>query len=314
MKAIAATKYGGPEVLSLVELPDPKVGPDSVLVRAKAAGVNPVDWKILAGFLDGVMRVHFPLVPGWDLAGVVEAVGAAVTEFAPGDEVIGYVREDHVQCGTFAEKVAAPVRTLAKKPRALDWHQAAALPLAGLTAWQTIGAVGLRAGETLLVHAASGGVGSLAVQIARARGARVIGTASEGNHAHVRELGGEPVTYGDGLEQRVRALAPGGVDAVVDFAGKTTDVSLALLRGGGGGGGGGSVRVASIVDGSAKAAGGRYVFVRPSSADLAALAELCDAGKLSVPVEAVFPLAQAADALAKSKQGHTRGKLVISIG
>ena len=306
MKAIATNAYGGPEVLALMDLPEPKLGPDSVLVRTKAAGVNPVDWKILAGYLDGVLRVHFPLVPGWDLAGVVEAVGGAITEYAPGDEVIGYVREDHVQCGTFAEKVAAPVRTLAKKPRALDWHQAAALPLAGLTAWQAIAAVGLRAGETLLVHAASGGVGSLAVQIARAKGARVVGTASEASHAHVRALGGEPVTYGDGLAERVRALAPGGVDAVVDFAGKTTEVSLALLRGG--------ARLASIVDPAVKAAGGRYVFVRPSTADLTALGELADAGKLSVPVAEVFPLVRAAEALARNKEGHTRGKLVIEVG
>lgn len=306
MKAIATTTYGGPDVLSLMDLPDPKVGPDSVLVRTRAAGVNPVDWKILAGGLDGVLRVHFPLIPGWDLAGVVEAVGVGITEYAPGDEVIGYVREDHVQWGTFAEKVAAPVRTLAKKPRSLDWHQAAALPLAGLTAWQAIAAVGLRAGETLLVHAAAGGVGSLAVQIARARGARVIGTASEANHAHVRELGGEPVTYGDGLADRVRALAPDGVDAVVDFAGKTAEVSRGLMRG--------AVRLASIVDGSVKAIGGRYVFVRPSTADLTALGELADAGKLSVPVAEVFPLARAAEALARSKDGHTRGKLVIAVG
>ncbi len=308
MKAIATSKYGGPEVLALTELPDPKVGPDSVLVRAKAASVNPVDWKILAGFLEGIMRVHFPLVPGWDLAGVVERVGAAVSEFAPGDEVIGYVREDHVQNGTYAELVAAPVRTLAKKPRSLDWAQAAALPLAGLTAWQSIEAVGLRAGETLLVHAASGGVGSLAVQIAKARGARVIGTASAAKHAHVASLGGEPVTYGDGLAERVRAIAPDGVDAVVDFAGKVTELSIGLLRGKTK-----PPRLVSIVDSSVLAAGGRYVFVRPSTSDLAALAQLADAGKLTVPVAETFPLARAADALARSKSGGVAGKIAITI-
>ena len=305
MKAMAAMAYGGPEVLALTELPEPKVGPDSVLVRAKAASVNPVDWKILAGFLDGALRVHFPLVPGWDLAGVVERVGAGITEFAPGDEVIGYVREDHVRDGTFAELVAAPVRTLAKKPKALDWTQAAALPLAGLTAWQSIEAVRLAAGETLLVHAASGGVGSLAVQIAKARGARVIGTASSENHDHVRRLGAEPIAYGEGLEQRIRALAPDGVDAVVEFGGKVTDVPRELLRM--------KTRLVSIVDPAVKSAGGRYLFVRPSSADLTALAELADAGKLIVPVAETFPLARAAEALARNKSGAVTGKIAITI-
>jgi NADPH:quinone reductase-like Zn-dependent oxidoreductase len=305
MKAIAANQYGGPDVLALVDLPDPKVGPDSVLVRTKAAGVNPVDWKILAGFLDGIMRVHFPLIPGWDLAGVVERVGPAVTELAPGDEVIGYVREDHVQDGTFAELVAAPVRTVAKKPRALDWKQAAGLPLAGLTAYQALAAVELRRGDVLLVHGASGGVGSIAVQVARARGARVIGTASPAGHDHVRALGGEPVAYGDGLAEGVRALAPDGVDAVVDFAGRVADVALGLLRG--------PRRLASIVESSVKAVGGRYVFVRPSRADLEALAALADAGELTVPVAETFPLARAAAALARLKEGKVRGKIVVDV-
>lgn len=309
MKAIAAQKYGGPEVLSMTDLPDPKVGPDSVLLRVKAAGVNPVDWKILAGYLDGVMRVHFPLVPGWDVAGVVERVGSAVTEFAPGDEVMGYDREDHVQSGTFAEKVAAPVRTLAKKPRTLDWNQAAGLPLAGLTAYQSLSAVSLSRGETVLVHAASGGVGSLAVQIARARGARVVGTGSPASHEHLRSLGAEPVAYGEGLAERVRAIAPDGVDAVVDFAGKVADVSLELLRGGRTK----ASRFASIVDSGVKELGARYVFVRPDAADLRALAELADAGVLTVPVAEVFPFSRAADALEASRRGHVRGKIVVAM-
>lgn len=307
MKAIAAQKYGGPEVLTLVDLPDPKVGPDTVLVRTKAAAVNPVDWKVLAGYLDGVMRVHFPLIPGWDLAGVVERVGAAVTELSPGDEVVGYVREDHVQSGTFAELVGAPVRTLAKKPAKLDWHQAAGLPLAGLTAYQCIEAAAVHAGDTVLVHAASGGVGALAVQIAKARGARVIGTASERNHDYVRGLGAEPVAYGDGLEERVRAIAGDGVDVVIDCVGKVLDVSRALLRDRK------KVRIVSIAESTVKDIGGRYVFVRPSAADLTALGALADEGKLTVPVSEVFPLARAADALAKSKEGHPRGKIVIEV-
>lgn len=219
MKAIIANSYGGPDVLEYTDRPEPKVGPDSFLIRVKAAGVNPVDWKIVAGYLDPMVDVHFPLIPGWDVAGVVEAVGADATEYEVGDEVIGYVRKDEVQHGTYAELVAAPVRTLARKPASLSWQQAAGLPLAGLTAYQALKRVGTKAGETVLVHAAAGGVGSLAVQIAVAQGARVIGTASERNHEFLRSLGAEPVTYGDGLADRVRALAPEGVDAAVDFVG-----------------------------------------------------------------------------------------------
>ncbi|MFE4606082.1 NADP-dependent oxidoreductase, partial [Kitasatospora indigofera] len=217
MKAIAIRQYGGPEVVEFTDLPDPRVGPDSVLVQVRAAGVNPVDWKVREGRLDGTFDVHFPLIPGWDVAGVVRSVGGAVTEFAPGDEVIGYVRKDSVEHGTYAELVAAPVRTLARKPAALDWAQAGGLPLAGLTAYQSlVKALRIKAGETVLVHAAAGGVGHLAVQIARALGARVIGTAGPRNHAYLRELGAEPVAYGDGLAERVRELAPGGVDAALD--------------------------------------------------------------------------------------------------
>ena len=199
MKAIAINRYGGPDVVEYTDLPDPKVGPDSVLVQVRAAGVNPVDWKIRDGALDGLLDAHFPLVMGWDVAGVVRAVGGGVTEFAPGDEVYGYVRKDSVEHGTYAELVSAPVRTLARRPTALDWAQSGGLPLAGLTALQSLNALRVGAGDTVLVHAAAGGVGHLAVQIARARGARVIGTAGERNHDYLRGLGAEPVTYGEGL-------------------------------------------------------------------------------------------------------------------
>ncbi|MGK4583692.1 NADP-dependent oxidoreductase [Kitasatospora sp. HPMI-4] len=307
MKAIAIRRYGGPEVVEYTELPDPKVGPDSVLVRVRAAGVNPVDWKIREGYLDGMMDVHFPLIMGWDLAGVVQAVGGAVTEFRPGDEVIGYVRKDWVEHGTYAELVSAPVRTLARKPAALDWAQAGGLPLAGLTAYQSlVEAARLRSGETVLIHAAAGGVGSLAVQIAKALGARVIGTASERNHAYLRGLGAEPVTYGEGLADRVRALAPDGVDAAVDLVGgPAVAVSLELVADPG--------RVASIADYGVAAKGGRYVFARPDAADLTELAALADAGKLTVPVASTFPLAQAASAQALNAEGRTRGKIVLLV-
>ncbi|MEN2422940.1 NADP-dependent oxidoreductase [Streptomyces rimosus] len=304
MKAVIAHSYGDPDTLTWTDQPDPKVGPDSVLVRVKAAGVNPVDWKVLAGYLDPMMDVHFPLIPGWDVAGVVEAVGQDATEFDVGDEVVGYVRKDEVQHGTFAELVAAPVRTLASKPAALDWQQAAGLPLAGLTALQSLDRVGLAKGETVLVHAAAGGVGSFAVQIAVARGARVIGTASERNHAFLRSLGAEPVTYGDGLADRVRKVAPDGVDAAVDFVGNgVIDVSQELLRD--------TSRVASIADSEVKHKGGHMVWVRPDHAGLTALGDLADAGKLTVHVDTVLPLSEAAEAFRRSQEGRTRGKIVL---
>ena len=189
MRAITYSRYGGADVLELTEQPTPKVGPDSVLVRVRAASVNPVDWKVRAGYLDAVMDVTFPVVPGWDVAGVVERVGLDTPELQVGDEVYGYVRRDWVQGGTFAELVAAPVRTLARKPSSLSFEEAAAVPLAGLTAYQAIRRAGVRAGQTVLVHAAAGGVGAFAVQIARSLGARVIGTASERNHEYLRGLG-----------------------------------------------------------------------------------------------------------------------------
>ncbi|WP_432093651.1 NADP-dependent oxidoreductase [Streptomyces sp. bgisy100] len=304
MKAVTINAYG--ETPQLTEEAEPKVGPDSVLIRTKAAGVNPVDWKVAAGYLDQVLYVHFPFVPGWDVAGVVEQVGPAVTEFAPGDEVIGYNRQDHVQQGTYAELVPAPVRTLARKPSSLSWAQAAGLPLAGLTAYQSLRAAGVGKGDTVLVHAAAGGVGSLAVQIAVAWGARVIGTASERNHDFLRSLGAEPVTYGDGLPERVRALAPDGVDAALDFVGGAAVAQSQEVTGS-------PERIVSIADFQVAAVGGRYVFVRPDAADLTALGELADAGKLTVHVDQELPLAEAAEAFRISQEGRTRGKIVLTV-
>ena len=307
MKAIAIRQYGGPEVVEFTDLPDPKLGPDSVLVQVRAAGVNPVDWKVREGHLDGILDAHFPLVMGWDLAGVVRAVGGAVTEFVTGDEVIGYVRKDCVEHGTYAELVSAPVRTLARKPSALDWAQAGGLPLAGLTAYQAlVRALRLRTGETVLVHAAAGGVGHLAVQIAVALGARVIGTAGPRNHDYLRGLGAEPVAYGDGLAARVRELAPGGVDAALDLVGgDAVAISATLVAD--------PARIASIADYGVVAHGGHYVWCRPDAEDLAALARLADEGSLTVTVASTFPLAQAASAQALSAEGRTRGKIVLLV-
>ncbi|MFJ1734253.1 NADP-dependent oxidoreductase [Streptomyces sp. NPDC088254] len=307
MKGITYNRYGGPEVLEYGEVRDPKVGPDSVLVKVRAAAVNPVDWKCREGYLDAVLDAVFPVIPGWDVAGVVVQPGAAVTEFAVGDEVIGYVREDFLSRGTFAEYVAAPVRTLARKPRNLTWEEAAGLPLVGLTAYQVLTkALEVKRGDTVLVHAAAGGVGSVAVQIARHLGARVIGTASESNHDFVRSLGGEPVSYGEGMAERVRGLAPEGVDAVFDtIGGDTLKASANLLAPDG--------RLASIADGDVAEYGGRYCFVRPDTEDLTRLAELAEQGVVSVHVSETFPLERADEAHRRNQEGRTRGKIVVTV-
>ena len=308
MRAVALNEYGGPEVLEVMDLPEPKVGPDVVLVRTRGAGVNPVDYKMREGGVDARFPSHFPLIPGWDVAGTVEEVGPDVAELRPGDEVIGYVRRDHVQWGTYAELVPAPLRTLAPKPASVGWPEAAALPLAGLTAWQALTrGLELEEGDVVLVHAAAGGVGSFAVQLARVLGAtRVIGTASEATHDYVRDLGAEPVTYGDGLADRVRALAPDGVTAVLDLVGgETLEVSPSLLAPGG--------RLASVRDPEkVKELGGRYVFVRPDAGQLTELARLVDAGRLTIHLHETFPMEQAADAHRLVEGGHVHGKVALT--
>ncbi|MFF6878846.1 MULTISPECIES: zinc-binding dehydrogenase [unclassified Streptomyces] len=307
MKAISYSRYGGPEVLAFGEVRDPKVGPDAVLVKVRAAAVNPVDWKAREGYLDGILAPVFPVVPGWDLSGVVVRPGVAVSEFGAGDEVIGYVREDFLSRGTFAEYVAAPLRTLARKPPNLSFEEAAGLPLVGLTAYQVlIDVLQVKRGETVLVHAAAGGVGSIAVQLGVHLGARVIGTASESNHDFVRGLGGEPVVYGEGLGERVRGLAPEGVDAVFDtVGGDALKVSANLLAPEG--------RLVSIADNDVVAYGGRYYFVRPDARDLQRLADLAEQGVVSVHVDETFPLERAADAHRLNQEGRTRGKIVVTV-
>lgn len=305
MRAMTYDTYGGPEVLRLTDLPLPKVGPGEVLVRVRAAAVNPVDWKLMKGGLDALMDVRFPVVPGWDVAGVVERVGIDVPEYAVGDEVFGYARKDYVHGGTMAQYVTLAVRHLARKPAGLSWPEAAAAPLAGLTAYQVLTRLGLRRGETVLVHNASGGVGSAAVQIAHGLGARVLGSCSAASAARVRALGAEPVAYGAGLAEAVRALAPGGVDVVADFVGGVLDVTRAVLKDGG--------RHGSIADPGAIAAGGQWIWVRPDAADLATLATMLTEGRLRMEVAETFPLEQLAEAYRRSMTGHVHGKIAITV-
>jgi NADPH:quinone reductase-like Zn-dependent oxidoreductase len=311
VRAIAVREWGGRDKLELIEHDVPPVAPDGVLVRVKAAGVNPVDTKIRGGYMAERLPFHFPLILGWDAAGVVEKVGPAVTWFKPGDEVYGYCRRHHLQFGTYAEFAIVPEGFLAHKPRSLSFEEAAAVPLSALTAHQALDAVGLRGGETLLVGGGSGGVGHFAVQLGVIRGARAIATASERNFDFVRELGGEPVDYhADDLAERIRAAAgTDGVDAALDlFGGENRELAYSVLRRGG--------RLASIAHPPPEQRDGfesHYVFVRPAGDQLSELANLIDDGRLRVEVQEVFGFEQAAAAHERLEDGHVRGKLVLRI-
>jgi NADPH:quinone reductase-like Zn-dependent oxidoreductase len=309
-RAVVAAAYGGPEVLSVVEIGEAAPGPGEVVVQVRAAGVNPTDWKRYSGVW-GDDPAALPLRIGFEAAGEVVAVGPGVDDLEPGSPVIGYRVE-----GAYAERLVVPRSTLVRKPDSLSWEQAAGLLLAGATAVHALTVVGVKEGETVLVHAAAGGVGSMLVQLARARGARVIGTASPASHAYLAALGADPVVYGDGLADRVRSLAPNGVDAAVDAVGtdEAVDVSLELVPD--------HSRVATLVafarakERGIKALGGGPgadpgTEIRAAARD--ELVELADAGKVTVHVEHTYPLSQAAEAHRELQRGHTHGKLVLAI-
>lgn len=307
MKALMYQNFGGLETLELGEANKPHIGPDTLLVRVVAASLNPVDFKVREGYLEGVIDVALPAVPGWDVAGIVEQTGLDTPEFAVGDAILAYARADTVQHGSLAEYMPVPVRTATKVPDGLDLEDAAALPLAGLTALQSLERADVGDGDTVLIHGAGGGVGSFAVQLAVLRGARVIGTASTANHDYLRSLGAEPVEYGDVLVEQAKALEPNGFDVIIDFAGgQSLDSTSALLRKGG--------RVASVADPRARDEfGGHYIWVRPDPAQLAELAQLVVDGQLRVERAGTYPLDQAVEAFRQLENGHTRGKIVVRV-
>lgn len=300
-RAVEFSEYGGPEVLRVVDRELPLPGPGQVLVEVRAAGVNPLDWQLRSGAVAAMMPVEFPSVPGGDVAGVVAAVGADVTGLAAGDEVFGSIGS-----GGYAEFALAPAAQLARKPGGLSWEVAAGLPVAVNTAYQVLADLGVKSGETLVVDGAAGGVGSVAVQIARHLGATVIGTAGEHNHAYLRSLGAEPVTYGEGFAERVRAVAATGVDAAFDAAGKGSLPALVELTGD-------PERVVTIADHRAAEHGVRFVFAGPDTVRerLEQAAALAASGELGLSVARTYPLSRAADAHRESAGGHVRGKLII---
>jgi NADPH:quinone reductase-like Zn-dependent oxidoreductase len=311
MRAMAVKHWGERDALELLDVEPPPVAPDGVLVRIRAAALNPVDYKVRQGKLAGLFPYHFPVILGWDAAGVVEKVGPAVTWFKPGDPVYGYCRRQDLQYGTYAEFTTVPEGHLAHMPPELSFEEAAALPLVALTAHQSLELLGLRGGETLFITGGAGGVGHVAIQLALARGARVIASGSESSFDFIRSLGAEAVDYHDeALPERVKELTHGGgADAAFDLFGDDgQEQAFGALRQGG--------RLVSIASPPAKREHCEtgYIFVRPSGYDLGEhISPLVAAGNLRPHIAATFPLAETAAAHEQLEAGHVRGKLVLTI-
>ncbi len=316
-RIVRPTTYGTPDVLAVTEVEIPRAAADGVVVEVRAAGVNPIDWKLYSGSFHAVDDEHadaagvaasMPAL-GLECAGVVTEVGADVTGVQVGDEVVVYP-----VTAAYADYVTAPATSILAKPAGLGWAEAGALMLTGTTAVHALHAAGARSGDTVLVHGGSGGVGLMAVQLAAAAGATVVATAAERNHGLLRELGAAPVVYGPGLADRVRAVAPQGIDAAIDLAGtdEALDVSVELVAD--------RTRIASIT-GSARRdeTGIKLIGYGPGQdagtavrADArAGLVERAGSGRLRVVVDATFPLADAAKAHEVGIAGHAPGKLVL---
>jgi NADPH:quinone reductase len=310
---VVATAFGGPEVLAVIETPVSSPGAGEVLISVRAAGTNPIDYKLYSGVM-GRDPARLPMRLGFEAAGVVtEVADGAVGPGGPvriGDEVVAYRIT-----GAYAGDVTVPASSVLPKPATLSFEEASGMMLTGVTAAHALAVIGpVGSGQTVLIHGASGGVGLMAVQLAVDGGARVIGTASQSGHRLLREFGAEPVTYGAGLEERVRALAPAGVDAAVDCVGgdEALDTSLALVADPG--------RIVTVVasrrafDAGIKVIGGAPGADPGTQIRAAArleLARLASEGKLRVVVAATYPLADAAAAHQALATGHTRGKIIL---
>jgi NADPH:quinone reductase-like Zn-dependent oxidoreductase len=302
--AISYAAYGPPDVLELVDVPSLVAGPGKVRVAVRAAAVNPIDWKIRSGAVAfGPPRL--PATPGVDFSGVVDQVGAGVDGFAVGDEVFGRAS------ATYAEQVVADPADIAAKPAALSFEAAAALPAAVGAAYRVLVPLELEPGQTLLVDGAAGGVGSILVQVAVARGLHVVGTASEANHERLRALGAAPITYGPGLPARVAEVAPNGVDAAADLAGKGSLETLLEIVGV-------PAKIVTIVDSEgAEKLGVRFsggAAAKPIDGALDDALRLVGEGRLTVPTGSVYPLSDAAEAHRESESGRSSGRIVLRVG
>jgi NADPH:quinone reductase-like Zn-dependent oxidoreductase len=303
--AVQFSKYGGSDVLEVVDVETPVAGPGQVRLAVRAAGVNPVDWKIMKGEMEGTFPVPFPAGLGYDVAGIIDQVGEGVEGLRVGDLVLGAARP------SFAEFVIADPATLVAKPDSVSWEVAGSLAGTVGAAWTGLDRLTLVEGESLLIHGVAGGVGSIAAQVAIARGVTVIGTASEANHEHLRSLGIIPVAYGEGLADRLRAVLPQGVDAVLDLSGRgELPLSIELA--------GGPERVLTLVAFDEAAAlgaqfhvGGGGPNLRPALADILPLIE---AGRVIAPIASTYPLTEVVAAIDESMAGHARGKIVLLAG
>lgn len=298
-RAVTFTKFGGPEVLRYVDVEEPHPGPGEVRISVRAAGVNPLDFKIRRGLMEAMFPTTLPHVPGLELAGIVDEVGEGVSDWNVGDEVVAWPKN-----GAYRELAIAD--SVVRKPATVTWEVAGAIGIAAETAARVLNLLGVAAGGTLLVHAAAGGVGSVAAQIARARGVNVIGTASDANHDYLRSLGVTPVTYGDGLATRVQSAAPNGVDWALDCAGRDAlPASIDLT--------GSPERVVTIADQTASQYGVPFsrVPADPRRDVVTDALEMVVAGTLRLNIDRAYPLAQAAAAHGHGESGHLRGKIVL---
>jgi NADPH:quinone reductase-like Zn-dependent oxidoreductase len=308
MKAVRIHEYGGPEVLRYEDAPRPEPASGEVLIRVHASAVNPIDWKVRQGFAKERLKYKMPFIPGWDLSGVIETAGTGATRLKPGDEV--YSRPDISRDGSYAEYIVVKESEVALKPKSIDHVNAAAIPLTGLTAWQALfDAAKLTSGQTVLIHGAAGGVGTFAIQFAKLKGARVIGTASKKNHDFLRSLGtDEVIDYNTvKFEDVVR-----NVDVVLDtITGETTDRSWQVMRKGG-------ILVSILMPPSPEKAAQHgvrcaHTFVQANPEQLSEIAKLVDSGEVKPIIEKVFPLAEARAAQESNATGHTRGKIVLRV-
>ncbi|WP_232668130.1 NADP-dependent oxidoreductase [Pseudonocardia sp. TRM90224] len=301
--AVQFDEYGDIDVLHVRDVPRPRPGRNEVLVRVRAAGINPGENAIRSGVMHDIWPATFPSGEGSDLAGVVEEVGEGGSTWSVGDEVIGWVDTR----GSHAELVVVPEGHLVRRDPDVPWEVGGALLVAGGTAFAAVRAVGAGAGETVVVSGAAGGVGSIAVQLARHSGATVIGLAGEANHAWLAEHGVVPIAYGDGVVDRIRAAAPGGVDAFVDtFGSGYVDIAVEL--------GVATDRINTIIDW--EAAGRTGVKTEGSATGstvevLGELTKLVAAGELDVPIAATYPLTEVRSAFRQLMERHTRGKIVL---